>query len=226
MKKLITLLMAAMLVLSMSATAFAADASVTYEGGAEKFVFLPGGEQSDSDLFGNFKGVMPGDVVTQDIDIRNQYKGIDRVRIYLRAELHDENGNPLSKSVAEHEDVVSMYDFLSQLSMTVKQGDKVIYEATADQLDGLKENVSLGVYKYGYKSTITVELKVPAELGNEYANRVGEIDWVFTAEEIPAPDGPDTGDNSQPILWGGLMVAAAAAVVVALVCGRKKRSAK
>lgn len=226
MKKLITLLVAAVLVFSMSATAFAADASVTYEGGAEKFVFLPGSEWTDTDLFGNFKGVMPGDVVTQDIDIRNQYKGIDRVRIYLRAELHDENGNPLSESVAEHEDVVSMYDFLSQLSMTVKQGDKVIYEATADQLDGLKENVSLGVYKYGYKSTITVELKVPADLGNEYANRAGEIDWVFTAEEIPAPDGPDTGDNSQTILWLGALCAAAAVIVTVVVTGRKKRESE
>ena len=227
MKKLITLLMAAVLVLSMSAAAFAADASVTYEGGAEKFVFIPGSEWTDTDLFNdNFKGVMPGDVVTQDIDIRNHYKGIDRVRIYMRAELHDEEDNPLSESVAEHEDVVSMYDFLSQLSMTVKQGDKVIYEATADQLDGLKENVSLGVYKYGYMSTITVELHVPIELGNEYANRVGEIDWVFTAEEIPAPDGPDTGDNSQVILWVSLMLAAAAVCIVVIATGRKKRSSE
>ena len=227
MKKLITLLVAAVLVFSMSATAFAADASVTYEGGAEKFVFIPGSEWTDTDLFNdNFKGVMPGDTVTQDIIIRNRYKGVDHVLIFMRAELHDEEGNPLSESVALHEDTVSMYDFLSKLSMTVKRGDKVLFEATADHLGGLENNVCIGSFKYGYYSTLTVELHVPIELGNEYANRVGEVDWVFTAEEIPDTEGPDTGDNSQVILWGGLMLAAAAVCIVVIVTGRKKRSAE
>jgi len=227
MKKLITLLMAAALVLTFSVGALAAESSVTYRGGAEKFVFLPGSEWSDTDLFGDgFKGVMPGDTVTQDIIIRNRYQGVDRVLIFMRAELHDEEGNPLSESVALHEDTVSMYDFLSKLSMTVKRGDKVLFEATADQLDGLKNNVCIGSFKSGYYSTITVELHVPIELGNEYANRVGEIDWVFTAEEIPATEGPDTGDESRPLLWIGLMGLAAAAGTAALCSGRKKRSAK
>ena len=41
-------------------TAFAADSSITYVNGAEKFVFVP-----SDDLFDNFKGVMPGDEITQ-----------------------------------------------------------------------------------------------------------------------------------------------------------------
>ena len=35
---------------------------------------------------------------------------------------------------------------------------------------------------------LTVELKVPVELGTAYANRIGEVDWVFVAEEVNDPD--------------------------------------
>ena len=99
MKKIISIIM---LLCLLTGTAFAA-ASVTYEGGAEKFVFLPGSEYSDSDLFENFKGVLPGDALTQQITVKNATDG--KVRIYMRAE--DEG----------MEDT----DFLSQLHMTVEE---------------------------------------------------------------------------------------------------------
>ena len=81
-----------------------AAASVTYEGGAEKFVFLPGSSYSDTDLFENFKGVLPGDVLTQNITVQNDTDA--QVRIYMRAE------------PVKQEDV----DFLNQMHMTVTSG--------------------------------------------------------------------------------------------------------
>ena len=60
MKKIAIVLLALLLVMSNLA---ALAANVNYEGGAEKFVFLPGSELSDTDLFENFKGVLPGDVL-------------------------------------------------------------------------------------------------------------------------------------------------------------------
>ena len=48
-----------------------ADSGVTYEGSAREFVFVPGSQDSPTDLFENFKNVMPGDSVEQKITVRN-----------------------------------------------------------------------------------------------------------------------------------------------------------
>ena len=145
MKISFSLLTAVILVLSLGAAALAEGASVSYEGGAEQFVFLPGSDYTDTDLFDGFKGVMPGDTVTQKITVTNRLSGSDTVKLYLRAQAHGAlAGNPLSESVAAQESVVSMTDFLSQLSMTVKQGDRVIYQASPDELNGLAQNVLQG----------------------------------------------------------------------------------
>ena len=224
LKTISALALVLVLLLGMSATAFA-ESKVTYEGGAEKFVFLPGSEYSETDLFENFKGVMPGDVITQEITVQNNYTKAEKVKIYLRAVVHDEQGNPLSEEVARTEDLVSMQDFLSQLSMTVKQGDKVLFSASPDELDGLKENVLLGTFPGRSKTILTVELSVPFELGNEYANRVGEVDWIFTAEEVTKT--VQTGDDSDLILWAALMtlsLVTAAGVILSLNRKNKEHS--
>ena len=224
LKTISALALALLLLLSMGATAFA-ESKVTYEGGAEKFVFLPGSEYTETDLFENFKGVMPGDVITQEITVQNNYTKAEKVKIYLRAVVHDEQGNPLSEEVARTEDLVSMQDFLSQLTMTVKQGDKVLFSASPDELDGLKENVLLGTFPGKSYTKLVVELSVPIELGNEYANRVGEVDWVFTAEEVTKT--VQTGDDSDLILWAALMtlsLVTAAGVILSLNRKNKEHS--
>lgn len=224
LKTISALALVLVLLLGMSATAFA-ESKVTYEGGAEKFVFLPGSEYTETDLFENFKGVMPGDVITQEITVQNNYTKAEKVKIYLRAVVHDEQGNPLSEEVARTEDLVSMQDFLSQLTMTVKQGDKVLFSASPDELDGLKENVLLGAFPGKSYTKLVVELSVPIELGNEYANRVGEVDWVFTAEEVTKT--VQTGDDSDLILWAALMtlsLVTAAGVILGLNRKNKEHS--
>ena len=224
LKTISALALTLLLLLGMGATAFA-ESKVSYEGGAEKFVFLPGSEYTETDLFENFKGVMPGDVITQEITVQNNYTKAEKVNIYLRAVVHDEQGNPLSEEVARTEDLVSMQDFLSQLTMTVKQGDKVLFSASPDELDGLKENVLLGAFPGKSYTKLVVELSVPIELGNEYANRVGEVDWVFTAEEVTKT--VQTGDDSDLILWAALMtlsLVTAAGVILTLNRKNKEHS--
>ena len=65
MKTIASLVMMLVLLLGIGAPAYA-DGIVSYQGGAEKFVFL-----DDDDLFDNFKGVLPGDVLEQKITVRN-----------------------------------------------------------------------------------------------------------------------------------------------------------
>lgn len=181
-KRLSSLTLALLLVCSLSVTAFAASPSITFEGFSEGFDFQPGSEYTETDLFGNFKGIMPGDVLTETITFTNSAKDCDFVQLYMRAVAHDEQSNPLSEKVAEAETVATMTEFLSQLSMKVWNGTDLIYEASPYELDGLANNVFLGTFRTGETTTLKVELTVPIELDNKFANRVGEVDWVFHVE--------------------------------------------
>ena len=225
LKKTVSILFTVAMVLLMSVGALADDSSVIYEGGAEKYVFIGDKQYTESDTFFNFKNLMPGDSVTQEIIVKNVRGGKYYVNVYMRAIPHNETDNKIHDKVAEVETLASMEDFLSQLSMKVYNGKKLIYEASPDELDGLKNNVLLGKFYEGRGTTLTVELKVPETLGSEYAGRIGEVDWVFIAEEVPMPN-PPTGDNSDLLLWGGAFIVAAAAVTVVIVTGKKKKAEK
>ena len=181
-KKSISFILMLLLVMSFATTAFAADSSITFTGFSSGFEFQPGSEYTETDLFGSFKNVMPGDTVTETITFTNSATDCDFVNLYMRAEAHDETDNPLSPKVAEKESVATMTEFLSKLSMKVWNGTELIYEASPDKLDGLKTDRLLGTFRTGETATLKVELTVPIDLGNEYANRVGEVDWIFHVE--------------------------------------------
>lgn len=181
-KAITSLVLMLLVVMSMSVTAFAASPSITFEGFSKGFDFQPGSEYTETDLFNNFKNVMPGDTVTETITFTNSATDCDFVNLYMRAEAHDETDNPLSPKVAEKESVATMTEFLSKLSMKVWNGTELIYDASPDQLDGLKSNKFLGTFHTGETATLKVELSVPIELDNKYANRVGEVDWIFHVE--------------------------------------------
>ena len=197
--RLASFLLAIVMVLSMSVTAFAADSTITFKGAQEGFDFQPGSEYTATDLFDNFKDVMPGDKLTETIQVKNEATDCDYIKLYMRAVVHDENGNPLTYSedyeetdgkdqepvTAERDETVAtMQDFLSQLTMRIYNGDQLIYNAFPDEAGALVNNVLLGTLSKGESLNLKVELDVPIELGNEYANRVGEVDWVFLAECI------------------------------------------
>ena len=181
-KAITSLVLMLLVVMSMSVTAFAASPSITFEGFSKGFDFQPGSEYTETDLFGSFKNVMPGDTVTETITFTNSATDCDFVNLYMRAEAHDETDNPLSPKVAEKESVATMTEFLSKLSMKVWNGTELIYDASPDQLGGLKSNKFLGTFRTGETATLKVELSVPIELDNKYANRVGEVDWIFHVE--------------------------------------------
>ena len=181
-KAITSLVLMLLVVMSMSATAFAASPSITFEGFSKGFDFQPGSEYTQTDLFGSFKNVMPGDTVTETITFTNSATDCDFVNLYMRAEAHDETANPLSSKVEEKETVVTMTEFLSKLSMKVWNGTELIYDASPEELDGLKTNKFLGTFITGETATLKVELTVPIELDIKFANRVGEVDWIFHVE--------------------------------------------
>ena len=97
-RNLSSLLLALGMLLSLSVTAFAADSSITFKGAQEGFDFQPGSQYTATDLFDNFKDVMPGDKLTETIQVKNEASDCDYIKLYMRAVVHDENGNPLTYS--------------------------------------------------------------------------------------------------------------------------------
>lgn len=203
MKNIIKICMVLLLMVALSSSALAA-ASVTYVGGAEDFIFLPGSEYSDSDMFENFKGVLPGDVLTQNITVKNNTSG--KVRIYMRAE-------PVTEVDR---------DFLSQLKLHVECKDSAIFDAAASETAQLTNNTLLGTFKSKGSTQLTVTLTVPAELGNEYMGKVGTVPWTFLVEEIPEEDSPETGDWFRMEIWLSAAVVLVAAILFVLL--RKRRA--
>ena len=223
MRALFSLVMTLVLVVALAAPAFAATASITYKGQKDQFVFDP-----STDLFRNFKGVMPGDTLEQSITFTNKSTDSNYVKLYVRAVAHD-TSNPLTKPVKDNETIPSMEDFLSQLDMEVYCGKKQIFKASPDELGGMKNKVLLGTFKKNASATLTVKLNVPIELGNEYANRMGEVDWIFTVEAFKGT--PSTSDDrliqTGQLNWPILALGAGSLVFLILggtmVLSRKKR---
>ena len=277
MKNLFRKISALLMILCLSTTAMAAktDPMLVIHG-------LAGDEDSvewvntndTQDLFANFKGVMPGDEISQTIYVQNSWNNKDYIRLSMIAVLHDAEGNPISEEVMaalkadERNEMASelayMHDFLHQLTLTVTAGEETIYEGHPDELtEGFEdgEGYSFGKIRAGNTVKLDVTLSVPKEMGNEYANRVGEVDWKFVwsghndskpdpkpdrpnpvepqpeeppviiipepeiplaPPDEPIPEAPKTGDESQTLLWAGVLGLGVAGMAFVLLTGKKK----
>lgn len=206
MRRLCVCILCCVLMLSMALTAYAAG-NVTYYAEADEFVFAPGSNHSPTDLFSNLKGVMPGDTITDQIEIKNHSTRGAQIRLYLR-----------SLGAQENTDA-----FLSQLTLTVKaKNGSLLFDAPADQTAQLTDWVYLGTIKPLGKTKLDLELQVPHTLGNEFQNEIAYIDWEFKIEEIPLTISPATGDNSNVVFFGGVLLLSTAALLILLI-GRKRK---
>ena len=215
MKKLISAVVILATLLCSALPVSAADGKVTYSGNAGKCIFEPGTEHSLTDLFPNFKGVMPGDTLTQKITVKNDANNNVKVKIYIR-------------SLGAHEDSV---EFLSRLALRVqKSADNqmaYMFDAAASEKAQLTDWVCLGTLYSGGEVNLDVTLDVPVELDNQFQNQIGFLDWEFMIEEFPAepddPQPPQTGDNAMLGLWIGGAALSAFALILLLLMKKKSQ---
>ncbi|MEI3502478.1 MAG: LPXTG cell wall anchor domain-containing protein [Anaerovoracaceae bacterium] len=241
--RIISSLVLALMLLCSTAVSFATgSSSVTYKGKAKEFIFQPGSDYSVTDLFTDFKGVMPGDTLTQQINVRNEASKKVNVKIYIRAlgsaELENNNGE-------ERVSADDSADFLKEMKLTVEtDSDKKLFDAPADQTAGLTDWVCLGTFRSGADVDLNVDLEVPITMGNDYQERIGALDWQFMAEEFPLdpddpstptdpshPNGPNdpddpnktkTGDDSNMLVYGLIALAALGGAATVIVTRRRK----
>ena len=217
MKRLITIVVILAVFLSSALPASAADGKVTYSGNAGKCIFEPGTEHSLTDLFPNFKGVMPGDTITQKITVKNDANDKVKVKIFIR-------------SLGAHED---SKEFLSRLSLKVQKSAEnqmaYMFDAAASETAQLTDWVYLGMLYSGGEVNLDVTLNVPVELDNAFQNQIGYLDWEFRIEEFPAdpddPKPPQTGDTTPVGLWIGGLVISAFVLIVLLITKKKEQKA-
>ena len=210
MRRYFAIICAVIIVLLCAIPSVRAEGTVTYSGEAEKFIFAPGSEYSPTDLFPNFKNVMPGDSIIQPITVKNDVANKCKVKIYMRA-------------LGAHGDSV---EFLSQLKLTVVKGtDTIMFDAPADQAAQLDDWVCLGTLYSGGECELVVTLDVPVTLDNQFKNLVGYLDWEFAVEELPIepsdPEPPKTSDDSRIYLWTAMMFGSLAVIII-LLFGRRK----
>ena len=213
MRKIITVLLILCTLLCLAFPAAAAEGRVTYSGNSGEFIFAPGSKESPTDLFPDFKDLMPGDSVTQKLTVKNDADKEVKVDIYIRS-LGAKEGSE---------------EFLSQMRLKVaKSVDnkmEYMFDAAADQSAQLTDWVLLGTLYSGGEVNLDITLEVPVEMGNEFQSSAGYIDWDFKVEELPVdpddPKPPQTGDD----LDLGLILAlvAVTAFIIFIFLLRRKR---
>lgn len=193
----------------------AENGNVTYSGDAGKFIFAPGSSYSPTDLFPNFKDVMPGDSIAQPITIKNDASNKVKVKIYMR-------------SLGAHEDSA---EFLSKLHLRVEKSENntmaYMFDAAANETAQLTEWVCLGTLYSGGEVNLNVILDVPVELDNAYQQQIGYLDWEFMIEEYEIeptdPEPPKSGDDASLWLWAGLGIMSLGAILILLFARKHQR---
>jgi|GEM_PF-1212358 len=175
--------------------------TVTFVGWDDKFVFNP----DTTDLFANFKNLLPGETRSQTIEVGNTFQTDTGIEIFLRAEDISQNySDPVTLALVE-----KLLREYATIILTDEDGS-VIYNGPiwgepysgSSNPDSMRYDISLGVFKTGESKKLTVQLMLDPDMGNEYQNLLGLIKWVWSAEDLPSPDpGNETVTISGAKTW-------------------------
>ena len=172
------------------------EPGVIYDGKEKSFTFV---NTEETDLFREFKDVIPGDVLTQKIKLYCQNIS-STTNLFLKASIDD------------------AVDLPDDITLTVYSGENIISHGPVDATNGLDEYVLLGTVSKDGEIDLSVVLTVPRSIGNEISYVEKNIDWQFAVQVLDEDKkpiiSPVTGDTSNPWLWFVLLLVSWLSILV------------
>ena len=154
----------------LTALAAQGDPSVIYDGAAREFRLE---NTTGTDLFADFKQMMPGDEVTQEINVAVEHTD-GPVTVYLTP----------GPAAAEKPEI------FKNVTLTVRADGRVVSETTLDQLtqipggsEGENQGIELYTFEKPGEKTLEATLKVEEEAGNELMDAQASVNWKFTVQD-------------------------------------------
>ncbi len=207
-KRLMSLLMCAVLLLAMGGNALALGApavsTITYDD-ENGFIFSNADSSghasgrdwsSTTDLFSSsdFKNIFPGDSIDGSFRVATAAGNSYSYRIYLHAKAVDEEYQPLLGNMTltvngktDDDGKESwLYKLLAELGI-IKQLDEKSENVQYNAGETIDKRILLGSFDAGKSADFDLQLQVSEQMGNEFQNAYGELVWVFTVEQIIPP---------------------------------------
>lgn len=142
--------------------------SVTLIDKAEGLVHKP------DDFFLNFPYLLPGDTITDSVELKNSYS--QPMNLYFASSTM-ENGGTLDELLVKI--VCKLSDGTSRTTYEGKLNTDMEYKL-------------LGTFGPGAEGELIFTVSVPAELKNKYSLDTGKVKWLFMAEfDEPEPEKPE-----------------------------------
>ncbi len=185
--------------------ALAREPAVVYDGKKQAFSFV---NTEKTDLFKEFKDVIPGDVLTQKINIYCQSIS-STTKLFLKASTDDG------------------VDLPDDITLTVYSGENIISHGAADSANGLNDYLQLATFSKDGQIELSVVLTVPTSVGNEISYVNKNIDWELAVqvlgEDIEPIIPPNTGESNAIWIYILIMIICVVAFLWSLKSKPKKQ---
>ena len=172
---------------------------------------------ADGEYIINAVGLMPGDVLTKTISIRDLSDGLETT-LTMHAE-------PLETS--------GPIDLLDAIHLTLELVDNNgkttrLYDGRVrgdEDTDMVKNPLQLGVYNSGDQAALNVRLVVDEDIVPGEEISVAEVKWIFNAVRKPPVEPPLTGIITEYGVYG-LGIGGVAAICILLILKKRKDEEK
>lgn len=164
------------------------DTAVTFLGKEKGFDIT----STETDLFANFKNLMPGTSRSQIIKVTNVSD--KTVEIFLKAEAVEQE-KMSSTQLTLVDNLLNEY-----ATIIIQNGDgETLYSGPVSGKPDMQNTAfSLGKFEAGKEKDLTVSLSVSPKMDNQYLDLLGKVRWVFTANGADDENGSSNPSNPKP----------------------------